>query len=183
MHLIIRTDGRTERAESVDPWDDRCTAWHSLAASMGPGFTEQQALPIPTKHDDGTHGRLTLWIGEPTLNGDAGLRNLPASLLAAQWGVPARVLCGPVVVTSTGNVASAFVEDLRWAYVESLTEDIVRAINGLPVTSFVDRAWPDAIRLAAAVLTEVPRPHAAGLTGKAAVDYLMAELGFAGGGR
>jgi hypothetical protein len=183
MHLIIRTDGRSERVGWDDPYDDRRTAYHSLNQTFdfGREFRPQHCLPIRAGHPDGTDGDLTLWIGEPSLNG-VGLRNIPAALLAAQWGVPARVLCGPVVITSSGSIASAFVEDMRWKYVESLVEDITRAINGLPVTSHVNPAWPQAIRLAAAVLRDAPRPEARGLTGDAAVNYLMAELGFAGGG-
>lgn len=182
MHLIIRTDGRTERHVDADSWDERFSAWCSLKPSMGIPFAEPNALPIRTEMGGGESGRFTLWIGEPTLNG-VGLRNIPAALLAAQWGVPARVLCGPVVVTSSGSAASAFVEALRWSYVESLVDDITRAIHGLPVTSSADPAWPEALRLAAAVLRAAPRPMANGLTGEVAVNYLMAELGFAGGGQ
>jgi hypothetical protein len=185
MHLLIRHDGRTERHQDVDDYDVRRTVYRTLnqTSDMGREFAPRHCLPIDTKRTAGDPGRFTLWIAEQTLTGDVGLPNIPAALLAAQWGVPARVLCGPVVVTSTGSVASAMVEDLRWSYVESLVEDIVRAMAGLPCTAHADAAWPNAIRLAAAVLDDAPRPDAGGLTGDAAVAYLLDELGFAGGGR
>lgn len=181
MHLIVRTDGRTERHEDGYDYDVRRSVYRTLnwTSDLGREFRPEHCLPIHTTHPGGPGGEFTLWIAEPTLNG-VGLRNIPAALLAAQWGIPARVLCGPVVVTSSGSSASAYVEDQRWTYVESLVEDITRAINGLPVsTHVVDSMWPHAIRLAAAVLTAAPRPQAMGLTGDVALDYLMNEFDFA----
>jgi hypothetical protein len=183
MHLLIRTDGRTERYPDYDIYDDQRNVFRTLnqTSDMGREFGPQHCLPIRAGQWESGRAEFTMWIAEPTLSG-VGLRNVPASLLAAQWGIPLRVLCGPVVVTSSGSGASAFVEDVRWSYVESLTVDIVRAIGGLNPLSHVDAAWPQAIRLAAAVLDDAPRPQAMGLTGDAALNYLLADLGVVGAG-
>jgi hypothetical protein len=180
MFVIIRPDGRTERISTgVGPVSERVQAAIGMCeySDMGRGFTPNHCLPICTAQADGTDGDLTLWVAETTITSDAGLRNIPAALLAAQWGLPARVLSGPIVVTSSGSAVSAFVEDTRWLYVESLVKDITRALAGLPCKGNVDPAWPQAIRLAGAVLDASPRPIAADLRGDAAVTFLFSELG------
>lgn len=186
MHLIIRTDGRTQRVTESCARPDRTTAWMSLGMSgtMGLGFTEEQTLPIVAPRSGPSEPTFTLWIGEPSLRG-AGLRNIPAALLGAQWGIPARVLCGPVVVTCDGSQSSAYVEDLRWKYVEAVVEDITRAIHGLPTLHQPQPGlWREAVGLTAAVLRAAPRPEVGDLTGEAAVNYLIEAdpIDLSGGG-
>ena len=175
MHLIIRTDGRTQRVTESCPRADRTTAWLSLGVtgSMGTGFTEEQTLPIVAPKMSHSEPTFTLWIGEPSLHG-VGLRNIPAALLGAQWGIPARVLCGPVVVTCDGSQSSAYVENLRWKYVEAVVEDITRAIHGLPTLHQPQPGlWREVVSLTAAVLRAAPRPEVGDLTGEAAINYLI----------
>jgi hypothetical protein len=179
MFLMIRPDGRTERHVPEPRLTEREQAAVGMCehSEQGRGFTPEHCLPIRTKQADGTNGDLTLWIAEQTVTTDHGLRNVPASLLAAQWDVPIRVLSGPVVVTSSGSSESSFVEDTRWLHVETLVEDIVRALHGLPLLGNVDPTWIDAIRLAGMVLLASPRPHAPDLHGDDALAFLLSELG------
>jgi hypothetical protein len=118
--------------------------------------------------------------------------NVVGTLLLAQWGRPAAdALYGPVavvgaaqpeVVSTEGHVPSytprPFLTEEDLAYVEGLALDIARADRGEQVSTAVgEPAWPDAIRLAAAVLRDVPRPAPRALNGAAAVDYLVRQLG------
>lgn len=177
MHLVIRTDGRTER--HGDGGDTRCgiaiphhSNRHRAALSLG----TEHVLPLRCPRDD--HGQYTLWVARWTVAGDAGLRNIPAALLGAQWGLAPRVLAGPVAITHTGSEASAFVSDQRWSYVEELAEDIVRAMHGqTPYSVIHEPAWPQAMRLAAAVLADAKRPAVpADASDAEAMRVLLAEL-------
>ncbi len=179
MHLVIQPDGRT--ALHGDMGDIR-TDIHihhrtdRMRAQLSLG--REDVLPMRCPTDE--HGRYTLWVAKWTITEGAGVRNVPAAILGAQWGLTPRLLAGPVAVTHTGSEASAYVSDIRWSYVEELAEDITRAIGGLPICSVIhEPMWPQAVRLADAVLRDAERPMAPkDISDADALAWLMRDLAF-----
>ena len=173
MYLTIHPDGRTFRHDSRPGHDPGGIAYCELSWSrpFGSGRAVTRPVAVPL-----VEGGLTLWADERTITHAEGLRNVPATLLMPQFGTPARLLAGTVVVTSSGSQASAFVEDARWSHVEGLVEDITRATCGLaPIHGAgMPPAWPQAVRLAAAVLRDMERRPAPG--GADPYEFLMREL-------
>lgn len=142
-----------------------------------------EALPVHVP--DGEH---VAWAGERAREQGQPV-NVVATLLLAQWDRPAAAaLYGPVAVcgpmsgsASPGDpgapqgIAKALAPD-DVEYIAGLAEDIACATRGAAVSVHVaDRAWPDAIRLAAAVLRDLPPDVQA--EDDAAVAYLMRHLG------
>jgi hypothetical protein len=132
MHVIIYPDGRTFRHGDLgDTAADIIVNHRSDLDRARLSLHTDDVLALCSDPLLG-FGSFTLWMGRRTVTDGEGLRNTPASLLGAQWGLPARVLAGPVVVTCSASSASAMEVEARWGYVESLTEDIVRAMRGCP---------------------------------------------------
>lgn len=169
MFLTIHPDGRTFRHDV--PHDSELRHARGLHWACPPEAYASDSIAVPLAEDG-----LILWVERRTITHAEGLRNLPASLLMPQFGTPACVLAGTVVVTSSGSQASAFVEDGRWAHIEGLVEDITRASHGLePIHGRgLPAAWASAVRLAAAVLDDIERVPAP--AGADPYQYLMRDL-------
>ncbi len=174
MHLVIQPDGRTSRHGDMGDIRTDITVAHltdreRVRRSLG----RQQVLPLRAPAD--AYGRYTLWVAKWTITHAAHIVNVPAALFGAQLGLRAAPVAGPVVVTYTSINPAGDGDGL--AYAESLVEDITRVTCGLPPCMSVDPAWPQAVRLAAAVLRGTPRQAAGPLTDHDAVAFLMRELG------
>ncbi len=179
MHLIIYPDGRTSRHGDLgDLRSDIVIPERTDVTRARESLDCDDILALPCEPLGPTQtGTFTLWVREATVTRPEGLRNIPASLLAAQWGRPLRLLAGPVVVTHSGSEASAFVVSQRWDYVTGLVEDITRAVHGLtPHSRVMAPAWPEFIQLAAAALEAQHRETAPDMHGDAALAFLMREM-------
>lgn len=147
-HLIVRSDGRTELHGDVTEVD--IEQMREAVARIAPEYETARAilggnpLPVPLTP-------LTLWVAESTVLRCDGLRNLPASLLPAQYDREPVLLCGTVVITGDPP------DPTTWQYVQSLIDDMTRAINGLDVPGCAEPAWPGAVRLAAGYLNAIDR--------------------------
>jgi hypothetical protein len=141
--LVIFSDGRTARYGGPPSTDEARDAREALGYT--PVRIEAPGMPW------------SMWAAEKSLDpaDPKWLRNLPASLLPAQYGGRATLLFGPVVLTPGGLDAVA--SPSAWDYAEGLVEDITRAIHGFPLIRSHRAEWPNAIRLAAAVLSERPK--------------------------
>jgi hypothetical protein len=141
--LVIFSDGRTLRLGGIPSEDDRHDAQDALGYK--PVRIEAHGMPW------------SMWAAEKSLDPDdpKWLRNLPASILPAQYGGRATLLFGPVVLTPGGLDAVA--SPSAWDYAEGLIEDITRAIHGFSIVRSHKAEWPEAIRLAAAYLGTQPK--------------------------
>lgn len=150
-HLIIETDGRTQLFGDLTELDYE--QMRAAVAAVAPEYETARGIlggtPLPIPAGNGLNP-LTMWVDEGTVLRCDGLRNIPASLLLAQYGRPAILLCGRAVMTGDPADPSA------WHYATSLIEDITRAMHGLPV-GMADPEWPAAVRLAAGYLNGVDR--------------------------
>jgi len=176
MHLVIQPDGRTSRHGDLGDTRADIHITH-MTDRQRAHLSLHSPYVLPLRCPPEAHGQFTLWVSRFTVTSSEGVRNTPAALLGVQWGLPLRMLAGPVVVTSTGSEASAHVTDTRWHYVEGLVEDITRATAGLPVHSVIhEPMWPEAIRLADAVMRDAVRHICPGAGDAEALRMLMLEL-------
>src|SRR4051812_3348421 len=115
MFLTIRPDGRTFRHDDGPLHSEAMSNAYASAVWYTTSMPRNDNEPPPPIAIPLAEGDFTLWVDSRTVIHGDGLRNIPASLLMAQYGTPIRLLAGTVVVTSSGSQASAMVEDIRWA--------------------------------------------------------------------
>lgn len=131
--------------------DGRAYIWPSQHVTEGDTAVRGLGISDPSPLRP-AEGPWTIWTNPRATSPRDAIRNVPASLLLAQFGTPIRLLFGTVVVTGQPEESAA------WIYLETLVEDITRVIHGLPPASGAALAtpeWPDAVRLAAAYLSDL----------------------------
>lgn len=136
--LAVYTDGVTTRYGGVPNIDQRYDAEWVLRdcgrnADVVPVRVETVGMPW------------TMWVDERSLEptDETFRRNYAASILPTEYGAAPVLTYGPVAITSTLGIDCLAVS---WDALDTLIEDITRAVHGLHVAPRHGHSWWQSVR-------------------------------------